>query len=271
MKYVAKRSITKVAGASPSTNEDVFFPKRHSGLFTRFVLCDGATTSFAGRVWAEALAKSFFDAKCRIEVDTQSLFFDDDVFKDTIRREILSGIVDSAVRKYEKKFDFSKLSFFKQEAYKRGSASTVLFLEQEISNPEILHVTTVGDSCVFIMDSRNVIVQSFPMTEASEFSTSAYLVGSNGELRRPLFDPATYGLYWKQAEFNLASYPDCRIVCATDAVSQWLLANRSDGEKIGKFISLLKRSMSDYSMFIDEQRQRGAMAVDDSTVVVLEK
>ena len=273
MRLVAHKTLPKVLGSKASQNEDTFLPQRNGGRpLRRFVMCDGATSSFSGRTWAHSLAKALFAAPYKIEVETDSLFHNDKDFLARIKDDFFRKSLECAVSLYERKFDIAKLSFFKQEAFKRGSAATFLMILQEMDNPDIFHMVAVGDTCCFLITPSGGIFRSFPLSEVSEFSTSAYLVDSRKETQKALFASETRLFFWREATIDLSETPDVRIVCATDAVSQWIIANRDNPCKITKFLdTVMAKSCRAFVKTIQNQRQSGEIAVDDSTVAILEK
>ena len=271
MRLIAHQSVAKVIGSQQ--NEDVFFPMRKSQKpFSRFVMCDGATTSFAGHAWAKALAKALYSAPKSVEVFANELFRDDEHFQNSIRDEFFSNCFKQAIAEYEKQYDVSKLSFFKQEAFKRGSAATLLFLVQDDKTPDTIYLTAIGDTCCFIMDSANNVIRSFPLTSVEEFSTSAYLVDTKKEGLKALFNPTTREFFWKRATVDISSGDGVKIVCATDAISQWIIANSCNANAISELLLSVEKPRRQYfESFIQSLRHNGAIAVDDSTIAVLGK
>lgn len=272
MRLVAHQTTPKVCGSPKSQNEDVFYPQRNGRKpFSRFVMCDGATTGFAGHVWADSLARSLFAAPSRIEIETDSLFHDDAAFQGHCRDDFFGECFKKAVGNYERVFDVSKLSFFKQEAFKRGSASTFLMLSQESMNPDIIHLTAIGDTCCFVIGSEGEIQKCFPLSDASDFSTSAYLVDSRIEMQKAMFDSDTRGFFWRATTLNLSDTSDVKIVCATDAVSQWIVAHKNQPEEVARLLTASMKSRKAFEHVILAHRTDGSMAVDDSTIAILEK
>lgn len=272
MRLVAHKTIPKVCGSPKSQNEDVFYPQRNGKKpFSRFVMCDGATTSFAGHVWADSLAKALSAAPSRIEIESDILFHDDAAFLEHCRDEFFGECFKKSVARYEKQFDVSKLSYFKQEAFKRGSASTFLMLSQEAMDPNVIHLTAIGDTCCFVIGTEGEILECFPLSNPLDFSTSAYLVDSRAEMQKVVFSPETRELFWRTSTLNLSGKPEVKIVCATDAVSQWIVAHKSQPDFIAAFLTAAMKSWKTFEREILSHRVDGSMAVDDSTIVILEK
>ena len=272
MRLVAHQTVPKVWGSSKSQNEDVYIPQRNGKKpFRRFVMCDGATTSFAGQAWAWSLARSLHAAPSRTEIETNCLFQNDAEFLEHYRDDFFRECFKSAILKYEKMFDVANLSYFKQEAFKRGSASTFLMLSQETENPDIIHLTSIGDTCCFIINADGEVLQSFPLSNASDFSTSAYLVDSRTEMQQTMFQPDTRTLFWRATTVNLSNSSNAKIICATDAVSQWIVAHGDQPTKVSKLLAAATKSRKSFEREILSHRSDGTMAVDDSTIAILER
>lgn len=270
MKFVAKQTTPKVAGSPTRQNEDVFRPSHSKRDISRFVLCDGATTSFAGHAWAEALAEAMVIGRMP-QPDSYPLLVGDAGYLTHLRDMFFKAVITTAKNKYEKVYDISKLSFFKQEAFKRGSASTFLMLEQDPTDANSIAVTSIGDTCVFVATEEGRIAQSFPLTRVEEFSTSAYLVESRDDAIAMLFDSQTRDLYWRRTTLDLNGFEEAKLVCATDAVSQWIVANKDNLDALRGLFEATAKSKKAFSRFIGDRRLEGAMGIDDSTVVILEK
>jgi hypothetical protein len=71
---------------------------------------------------------------------------------------------------------------------------------------------------------------SFPLSKPEEFSTSAYLITVTFEGLKQLFDPQTSAYYWKRCDIDMREYKGSFLLCATDAVSQWITAHKDNRE-----------------------------------------
>ena len=252
MKLLWRKTTTKVFGDAHLKNEDVFLPRcsRNEDI-DRFVMCDGATSSYASRPWAEALASEFVSPG---EMSDKERVY-------------------SAAKKYEAKYpptSLAGMSHAEIEAFKRGSSATLLLIETSPSEPRRIHVKAVGDTCVFVLDGEGRVVHSFPLTAPEQFSTSAYLVTVTFEGLKQLFDDQTKGFYWKEVDIDLTDKPDALLLCATDAVSQWIVARRDRPGEINRLIKAVKRPTKEkFVRFIERERRLGTMPTDDSTVAIL--
>ena len=158
MRLLWHKTTTKVFGDHRSNNEDAFLRCKTRGEdISRFVMCDGATSSYAARVWSNALVSRF--------AETGEISDKDRVY--------------AAAKEYEAKYPPTALAGMDHsaiESFKRGSSSTLLLVEQDKSNRNLLHLTAVGDTCFFVVDDKYHILKSFPLENSSDFSTSAYLI-----------------------------------------------------------------------------------------------
>ena len=157
------------------------------------------------------------------------------------------------------------------EAFKRGSSATLLLVEQDKNNRNLLHITTVGDTCCFVVDNRCRILKAFPLENADDFSTSAYLITVTYEGLKQLFDERTSSLYWKRTHLDMSEFASAMLLCATDAVSQWIVSNKDRPNEIARLIKAVKATNPrKFVGFIEYERSRNKMPVDDSTAALLE-
>lgn len=253
MKLLWHKTTTKVYGDRRVKNEDVFLRVASRGEnIDRFVMCDGATSSYSARAWAKMLVASFA---------TRSDMSDKDR-------------VYAAAREYETQYPPTAMAGMDHcaiEAFKRGSSATLLLVEQDKLVRNVLHITAVGDTCCFVVDETCRVLKCFPFASPQDFSTSAYLITVTFEGLKQLFDEKTSGYYWKRVDVDMNEYPGAKLVCATDAVSQWITANRDRPESICRLMGAVRATNRDkFVRFVEYERGRHAMPIDDSTVAVLE-
>ena len=253
MRLLWHKTTTKVFGDHRSNNEDAFLRCKTRGEdISRFVMCDGATSSYAARVWSNALVSRF--------AETGEISDKDRVY--------------AAAKEYEAKYPPTALAGMDHsaiESFKRGSSSTLLLVEQDKSNRNLLHLTAVGDTCFFVVDDKYHILKSFPLENSSDFSTSAYLITVTFEGLKQLFDEQTSLFYWKRCDIDMGEFPGARLMCATDAVSQWITANKECPKAIERLFKAVKSpNRRKFVGFIEFERSRKTMPVDDSTVAILE-
>ena len=253
MKLLWYKTTTKVCGDHRANNEDSFLrcSTRREDI-PRFVMCDGATSSFSARDWANALVGKFAV---------------DDGLSEKDR-------VYAAAKEYETKHPPTAMAGMDHsaiEAFKRGSSATLLLVEQDKDNRSLLHITAVGDTCCFVVDNRCRILKAFPLENAGDFSTSAYLITVTFEGLKQLFDERTSSFYWKRTDIDMNEFSDTMLLCATDAVSQWIVSNKDRPNAIARLIKAVKATNPrKFAGFIEYERSRNKIPVDDSTAVLLE-
>lgn len=252
MRLLWFKTTPKVFGDCEDKNEDVFLVKSPRENITRFVMCDGATASFAARVWASMLVKSFANVQQSSDKDR----------------------VYNAAKEYENRFSPTAMmgnDHFVIQAFKRGSSSTLLLIVQNSENRSLLHVTAVGDSCCFIVDKNYRILRSFPLVEPKSFSTSTPLITVTFEGLRQLFDERTSSYYWKRINIDTKTHSSKKIICATDAVAKWIVAHKESPRSISRLVRVVKsKKCEEFTKFIECERKRKMIPVDDSSVAILE-
>lgn len=253
MKLLWHKTTTKVFGDHRSNNEDSFLRvKTRREEISRFVMCDGATSSYSARDWANTLVEKFAADDGLSEKDR--VYAAAKVYEEKHPPTAMAGMDHSAI-----------------EAFKRGSSATLLLIEQDKMNREQLQITAVGDTCCFVVDDKCRILKAFPLERAEDFSTSAYLVTVTFEGLKQLFDERTSSFYWKRTTLDMREFKDAMLLCATDAVSQWIVSNRESPDAIAHLIKAVKSTNPrKFAGFIEYERSRSKMPVDDSTAALLE-
>lgn len=254
MRVIGYATTTKVFGAPSSTNEDCVAPSFEVGaIVRRFVMCDGATTGFAGGAWARCLASAIFD-ECDLERGW-------------------SRLLVTARNVYNEMFHPEQMNIFKQQNFAKGSSSTALIVEPERDDPFSVKVSAIGDTCCFAVSRQGKILDSFPNAEVGDFDRDPYLVTCTDEGIACLLDPKYDDLFWKRTTLDFHGHEDAYLVCATDAVSRWLTKAKASGRNdwvLGMLnYALEKKKRHDFPRFVESQRERGHMVVDDSTIAVL--
>ena len=251
MHLLGTQTTTKVLGAARSTNEDCFSPHvKKEVAISRFVMCDGATTGFAGGAWAQALAAAISSRDGLID---------------------WQAVVSCARDSYTARFHPEQMNVFKQQNFMKGSSSTVLLVEQDAINDRLIRLTAVGDSCCFAMRPDGVILKAFPISDEADFAKDPYLVTCTDEGIRCLFDEQYKDLFWRCDTWDFSGLKGCRLVCATDAVSRWIEQNRDKPSQIAGLVNfaLHKKRRTEYSRRIQWLREHDGMPTDDSTIAIL--
>src|SRR6185369_17172238 len=84
------------------------------------------------------------------------------------------------------------------------------------------HALAIGDSCLFqVRDGR--LFESFPLCRAVEFNSRPVLVSSNPTSNERVWEE----VYYKEGD----TQPEDLFFLATDALSQWFLAEHESGGK----------------------------------------
>ena len=88
---------------------------------------------------------------------------------------------------------------------------------------------------------------------------------------KQLFDERTSSFYWKRTDIDMNEFSDAMLLCATDAVSQWIVSNKDRPNAIARLIKAVKATNPrKFAGFIEYERSRNKIPVDDSTAVLLE-
>lgn len=218
-------SVRKTLGIRP--NEDRWYLRGDNGTAA---LSDGASVSFDSAAWARLLVRSFV--------------------------ELPSSVPDWLARslsRFNQIHDRESLSWAKQAAFDRGSFAS--FIGLRWLSRDIVQFVLLGDSCVFLCDG-DVLLESEPYKHAEQFKQNPLLVGTVGSLEKKDFD---------HFEFCPANYKDPSILCATDALSQWILRHESPSDALRRLRSI--ESYLDFEQFVIEERAASRMKVDDTTLM----
>jgi Protein phosphatase 2C len=218
-------------------------------------LADGASSSLYPRKWAEILVKSF----CHVAADPI----------ENIRRsheEWLQPSQEIWRQYYLTKLQSSQRKWWQggSEIKNRGSAT---FLGLQLENLKLLEnspleksqwqAVAVGDTCLFKLERETGNLLTFPLTAAREFKGTTPCFESLPEYSS--FPPQfTTGWYECGDIFLLA----------TDALSQWLLADyEAQGEDWKKMFQC--QHQHDFNSAIAQLRQQKLIKNDDTTLVVI--
>jgi serine/threonine protein phosphatase PrpC len=223
--------------ASGSVPKDLQYPESNEDSLAwddsrqRAAVFDGATESFAARRWVEI-----------------------------IRQQWLTGDpfwIRNAQVAYARDIEALNLSWAQLEAAERGSYTTLVSLEMV---PSGLQITTVGDSCVFLLNA-NQIIGCAPYVSDGEFFASPQAIstrpqdGSDSALNSTTFILSPETLKAKH------------LLLATDALSQWLMIKDSQ-ERVSRLIRALKTD--ELARLVTQERANGSMKTDDTTALYLE-
>ncbi len=221
----------------PDENEDYLAVDIGRG---RFVVSDGAGSSFAAGTWSRALCESLVAA-------TDPVGSDDDLY---------ASIGAAAVEWKLSVTAPDEVPWWAQEGIRNGAFATVLVVQLVADGARRLwKAVAIGDSCVIHLRRHHdawQLLSSFPIDRADEFTSSPPLVSSNTSTAR---------LDARRAHGE--TDPGDVLLLVTDAVGEWLLGSP---DRLDLACSADTDRLA--GMF-DESRRTRAMANDDATLIRL--
>lgn len=248
MTLLFSESIPKESSLA-SSNEDAF---SFDIVNQTFSLCDGASESFDSKSWANILVQHF-----------------------VLQPEVSEEWVMECIQKYIKGLDFSNLTASQCIAFQKGSFATFIGVKREKNH---INITCVGDSYIFVFTNlRNNFInidvldtkEVFPKPIFSENPTLLSTKVINNDFLD--FDDLKNTGYYH--ELALDEFKDTYLVCATDAVAEYIFKYlETDGRKatfelLKSFIK--EKNTQNFKEFVMNNRELNKMAVDDSTLVIL--
>lgn len=229
------------------TCEDACGESAADGLFA---IADGAGTTLFSNIWAKILIQSFL---------TNPLL-SADPFE-----------VEWWVRQAQEQFkqeapDTGKMAWNAlQKTQNQGSHSTLATLRvwRKVAGAAHAELLIIGDSCILIGNPHSGRVQSFLLDNPADFERAPICLPS----KRSIFHRYFHRCHVKQIEL----LPGDVVALATDAVSKWVIssANGRHATVSDAFQELIAQTPATWERFILECRDRGEMADDDSTALIL--
>lgn len=230
-----------------SYNEDAF---KFSSLNQTFSLCDGASESFDSKSWANILAQHFI-----------------------MQPEVSEEWMMECIQKYIKGLDFSNLTASQCIAFEKGSFATFIGVKNENN---CIKITCIGDSYIFFFNNLRNNFENIDVLEEKRvfakpnFSDNPTLLSTKVINNSFLdFNDLKNTDYYQ--ELDLEEHKDTYLVCATDAVAEYIFNYLEDyGHK--KTFELLKsfiQEKDEFKHLVISCRELKKMAVDDSTLVIL--
>lgn len=205
------------------------------------VISDGASESFDSVNWAKLLVHQFL----------QMTSFSLDSFKD-------------AITQYVSLHDFSSLSWSKQIAFERGSFATLLGIK-EVVECEMIEITCIGDSAVFLLDGDELI-NAIPYTSSRDFQNNPELLSTNNALNG--FIEKENFLEEHVFSWKISNLETPRLFCMSDALAEWTLKHYE--QNIPMWDCLLKiTNKEDLQSLVDQERYEKKMKIDDTTLLIL--
>lgn len=229
-------SVPKHADA-PMDNEDAYRVDAERG---RVVVSDGASESFDAKSWSRLLVDRFLDTGLTHE-----------------------GIAE-CVAAFAELHDPERLSWSQAAAFERGSFGTLLVAQE--GDDGGLEVTCIGDSLAVLTDGQTLLGQ-WPYDTADQFAQKPVLLSTKPELNAALTQDGGDNVLtatWKRGDLKGPVF----LLCMTDALGAWLLANAQTGEVAALEQLLEIRDEAALDALVVREREAGAMRRDDSTLVI---
>ncbi len=212
-------------------NEDALSKSPRRGVSA---LSDGASVSFNPAAWAKILVRRY----------AQNPRFDRDW-------------LNAAIKEFGKLHDRENLPWMQQASFDRGTFASLLGVKHLGAGN--IHVLAIGDSiAVFCEGDR--IISSFPYTSPEQFEQRPQLLSTNAAENNFIED---LDAEWT---WNFREHERPALLCMTDALGQWVLANR-DAEQSP--ITLLReiKSPRQFKRFVETERAESRLRRDDTTLV----
>ncbi len=233
----SRHEFTMVHLASGSVPKDRQYPESNEDAYAweqgnqRAAVFDGATESFAAQRWVELIRSQWLEGKPTWFQDAQST--------------------------YGRDIEELNLSWAQLEAAERGSYTTLVSVE---AVPLGLRITTLGDSCIFLL-SEGEILGCAPYVSNGEFFASPQALSTKPQ------DDINSALNTNTFTLTPETVAGKQILLATDALSQWLLIT-SPQERLSRLLHAL--TTNDLVTLVVEERATGAMKTDDTTALLLD-
>ena len=220
----------------PDDNEDAYRVDEGRSLIA---LCDGASESFASKTWATILANKF------------------------INEQVIDQVwIAEAISSYNEQFDCQEMSWFSQEAFKRGSFSTFLGVVYSALD-ERVEITGIGDSIALLAHDKEII-DSFPYKSVEEFQKRPELLSTISEHNRFLFSED--GISRRKKVWSIDKNQPSNLLLMTDALAEWTLKDGQVGNTSLKKL-LQVGCDSDFEELILSERNAKNIRIDDTTLI----
>jgi hypothetical protein len=233
------------AGNSDLEYEDAFWPKRKAFGETRremsVAVADGATESSFSGVWARQLVHAYCRGVLRLDNLTDSLLRKQRAWARFVARKPLPWYAEAKVRK--------------------GAFSTVLGLslkdQDNTGGSGVWEALAVGDSCLVQIRSETLLA-SFPLSSASEFTNSPFLLGSSPE--------ANIGINSEVRSTRGGWQTGDKFYLMTDAIAAWFFREVDKGQAPWLALRDLETDELPFRPWVDELRNTHQMRNDDVTL-----
>lgn len=222
----------------PGSNEDQFCFSE-DGL--RLGLCDGASESYNSQLWAKIISQKFAA---------------DPKFGPQWLSDALGAYISA--------HDFLSMSWSQQNAYERGSFSTLLGIDFDPIHRAV-DVLAVGD-CLALLVDENRFIEAWPIADPERFKDHPTLLATLAQ--HNVFVAETGFCERSIKTIHLNEYVNPRLYCMTDALGEWALRHAlASTEGLKKLFSLATEQ--ELCELVVEERSAKRMRVDDSTLIIL--
>jgi hypothetical protein len=209
----------------------------------RVAVSDGATESLFSGLWAETLTESYLEHG-RQAVELDNIITISKVFTEKSVKQI-QGMPESR-------------QWLMYEKLERGASAT--FLGLEMSDPSILQVIAVGDSCLFWKNTSNDHIQIFPDLKSDDFDSYPNSICHLPETWKLLKNQVVR----KNIPFEVGSQG---LLC-TDAFAAWLITALAEDRSVWDRVFQLS-NFDDFSRLVHDLRIDGKLKNDDVTLVTI--
>lgn len=218
-------------GNSPAECEDAYAVAQNCSVAA---ISDGASSSFGAGEWASLLVERFV-SQPPPPMSASGM----KTWLEAARDDARSGLGEGAA------------SWWAEAGSEMGAFATLLGVVMEPSTQgALLRVMSVGDCCCFVVRDHSIHT-SLPYEDGSQFGSHPALLGSSGgKETSPL---------WSEVEMIHGD----SVVLASDAVAEWLLAER------GRIAQVLTMTSARLEETLVSERSAGRIVNDDLTMVVL--
>jgi hypothetical protein len=229
---------------------------------TRFALCDGASVSSLPRPWAALLGQQWVKHPFE-DIDAETLV----LWLQEPRERWRRWVQETWRREIDARNAFIGNSPITPEVFRRtlqtGAAATFLGLVLHQENAS-WHAFALGDTCLFLArrDKSTAwrLRLSFPLDNSARFGDRPLLLASNDGNEASLI-PHFRSMTGAYRRGDV-------LMMATDALAQWMLSQVEQQQADWCIFPILTDPQR-FAKLIEQERQDGRMADDDTTLVVI--
>jgi len=239
-KFCIKGFSTQKPLEKPEENQDAFAINSDKGIF---VISDGASSTPRSGLWSRIL--------------TQNFIKNEDIIRKSRTRGYSKWLEESR-KEWKEKAEIEKLPKIIQLKLEKskGAASTFLgCIYSKIKTKNKLKIFYIGDSCLFLIRNRRIVVY-IPFKESEQF-------GSNPKVLRSLKEGGGEN-HLKTKTIELKA--NDTIIVATDEVGQWILSRKEKGEQPWKKLENLTEKK--FEKLIEKMRKDKEVDEDDMSVII---